>query len=135
MVTFFFNQVIVLWTANTERFCDIKTGLNDTAANLLESIKRNEKEISPSTLFAVASILEGVTYINGSPQNTFVPGCLELAEKRKVSIVLGVRSVHIGNITVFTYKSGSQFITLCRSCVLEYGFISKKLNTSNINFS
>lgn len=53
-------QVIVLWTANTERFCDVRIGLNDTANNLLDSIKRNEEEISPSTLFAVASILEEV---------------------------------------------------------------------------
>lgn len=27
-----------------------------------------------------------VTFINGSPQNTFVPGCLELAEKKGVFI-------------------------------------------------
>ena len=40
----------------------------------MNSIERNEEEVSPSTLFAVASILEGCTYINGSPQNTFVPG-------------------------------------------------------------
>ena len=53
-------QVIVLWTANTERFSDVRVGLNDTADNLLQSIKRNESEISPSTLFAVASILEEV---------------------------------------------------------------------------
>lgn len=26
------------------------------------------------------------TYINGSPQNTFVPGCIELAEKKRVFI-------------------------------------------------
>lgn len=50
----------MLWTANTERFCDVHKGLNDTANNLLESIKHNEEEISPSTLFAVASILEEV---------------------------------------------------------------------------
>lgn len=54
------DQVIVLWTANTERFSDEIEGLNDTSENLLESIHRNESEISPSTLFAVASILEGV---------------------------------------------------------------------------
>ena len=67
-------QVIVLWTANTERFCDITEGLNMTAEELLNSIQNNEEEVSPSTIFAVASILEGCTYINGSPQNTFVPG-------------------------------------------------------------
>ncbi|CAG5126613.1 unnamed protein product [Candidula unifasciata] len=80
------DKVIVLWTANTERFADVRDGLNDTAENLLNSIKRGESEISPSTLFAVASILEGVTYINGSPQNTFVPGVIELAEKKRVYI-------------------------------------------------
>merc|ERR1711959_711787 len=37
-------------------------------------------------LFAVACILEGVPFINGSPQNTFVPGVVELAEKHNVMI-------------------------------------------------
>ena len=27
-----------------------------------------------------------MTYINGSPQNTFVPGVIELAEKKRVYI-------------------------------------------------
>lgn len=56
------DQVIVLWTANTERFSDEIEGLNDTSDNLLNSICKNESEISPSTLFAVASILEGVIF-------------------------------------------------------------------------
>merc|ERR1711871_1634297 len=43
-------------------------------------------EIAPSTIFAVASILEGATYINGSPQNTFVPGVVELAEEKRAFI-------------------------------------------------
>lgn len=42
--------------------------------------------MSPSTLFGVASILEGCAYINGSPQNTFVPGAVELAVKKGVFI-------------------------------------------------
>ncbi|XP_048731591.2 inositol-3-phosphate synthase 1-A-like isoform X1 [Ostrea edulis] len=80
------DKVIVLWTANTERFSEVIPGVNDTAENLFNSIRENESEVSPSTLFAVASILEGVTFINGSPQNTFVPGCLDLAEKKGVFI-------------------------------------------------
>lgn len=75
------DKVIVLWTANTERFCDVSEGLNDTAENLLKSIAKNEEEVSPSTIFAVASILEKCSYINGSPQNTNVPGVVELAKK------------------------------------------------------
>ncbi|XP_052797765.1 inositol-3-phosphate synthase 1-B-like [Mya arenaria] len=80
------DKVVVLWTANTERFSEVIPELNGTADNILASIKRNEAEVSPSTLFAVASILEGVTYINGSPQNTFVPGVIDLAHKRRVFI-------------------------------------------------
>lgn len=80
------DKVIVLWTANTERFCEVREGLNDTAENLLLSIKNNDEEVSQSIVFAVASILEGVSYINGSPQNTFVPGVIELAQQRRVFI-------------------------------------------------
>jgi myo-inositol-1-phosphate synthase len=80
------EKVIILWTANTERFSSIEEGVNDTADNLLSAIKTGEDEISPSTLFACASILEGVTFINGSPQNTFVPGVIELARRHKVFI-------------------------------------------------
>ncbi|KAF3933449.1 hypothetical protein ABW19_dt0206377 [Dactylella cylindrospora] len=75
------DKVIVLWTANTERYADLIPGVNDTAENILASIKSGHSEVSPSTIFAVACILEGVPFINGSPQNTFVPGVIALAEK------------------------------------------------------
>ncbi|KAF2861183.1 putative inositol-3-phosphate synthase [Piedraia hortae CBS 480.64] len=75
------DKVIVLWTANTERYAEVMTGVNDTSENLLNSIKSGHEEIAPSTVFAVASILEKAPFINGSPQNTFVPGCIELAEQ------------------------------------------------------
>ena len=75
------DKVIVLWTANTERFSDIMPGVNDTGANLIKSIAAGHSEIAPSTIFAVACILENTPFINGSPQNTFVPGCIELAEQ------------------------------------------------------
>jgi myo-inositol-1-phosphate synthase len=80
------DKVIVLWTANTERYADIVTGVNDTADNLMKSIESGQEEISPSTVFAVACILENAPFINGSPQNTFVPGCIQLAEQHKAFI-------------------------------------------------
>ena len=82
------DSVIVLWTANTERCVPILPGVNDTKANLIEAIKNNHEEIAPSTVFAAASILENVPYINGSPQNTFVPGLVELAEENN-SLIAG----------------------------------------------
>jgi len=80
------EQVIIQWTANTERFAEILPGVNDTAENLMNAIENGHEEIAPSTIFAVASILEGVPFINGSPQNTFVPGCIDLAEKNNAFI-------------------------------------------------
>ncbi|KAJ2977502.1 hypothetical protein NQ176_g4335 [Zarea fungicola] len=80
------DKVIVMWTANTERYADLVPGVNDTADNLLKAIEQGHEEVSPSTVFAVACILEGTPFINGSPQNTFVPGAIELAEKHNAFI-------------------------------------------------
>jgi len=52
----------------------------------MAAIKDGNSEISQSTVFAVASILEGCSYINGSPQNTLVPGVIELAGQKGVFI-------------------------------------------------
>lgn len=75
------DKVIVQWTANTERYAEIIPGVNDTADNLLKAIEEGHEEVSPSTIFSVACTLEGAPFINGSPQNTFVPGAIELAER------------------------------------------------------
>ncbi|XP_014494568.1 inositol-3-phosphate synthase [Vigna radiata var. radiata] len=73
------DRVVVLWTANTERYSNLVEGLNDTSENLLAALDRNEAEISPSTLYAIACVMENVPFINGSPQNTFVPGLIDFA--------------------------------------------------------
>lgn len=80
------DKVVVVWTANTERYSDIIPGVNDTADNLLKAVEQNHDEVSPSTVFAIASILENAPYINGAPQNTFVPGAIELAERHRAFI-------------------------------------------------
>jgi myo-inositol-1-phosphate synthase len=81
------DKVLVLWTANTERFCVLEAGVHDTTENLLKAIKASHPEISPSTIFATATVLEGCSYINGSPQNTLVPGVIELAKRQGVFVV------------------------------------------------
>jgi len=82
------DSVVVLWTANTERYTEVRAGVHDTEENLRAAIKAGEEEISPSTLFALACIDERTPFINGSPQNTFVPGVLE-ASLRLKSIIGG----------------------------------------------
>ncbi|WOK93309.1 inositol-3-phosphate synthase-like [Canna indica] len=76
------DKVVVLWTANTERYSNVIVDLNDTMENLMASLEKNEAEIAPSTLYGIACVLENVPYINGSPQNTFVPGLIEMAIQR-----------------------------------------------------
>jgi len=55
------ERVVVLWTANTERNTEIVTGVNDTADGVMAAIMKESPLIAPSTIFAVAAILEGVS--------------------------------------------------------------------------
>ena len=61
-------------------------GVNDTANNFLAAIERDEAELAPSSLYAAACVQEGIPFINGSPQNTFVPGLIDLAVQKGVLI-------------------------------------------------
>eukprot|EP00803_Ostreobium_quekettii_P004720 evm.model.scf_1837.1 EVM.evm.TU.scf_1837.1 scf_1837:14185-20766(-) len=80
------DKVVVLWTANTERYAQVQEGVNDTAENLLAAIEKSEQEVAPSTLYAIAAINEGCPFINGSPQNTFVPGLINYAKDKGILI-------------------------------------------------
>ena len=80
------DAVVVLWTANTERYCEASAGVHDTEANLRAAVAAGVSEVSPSTLFGLACVDEGVPFINGSPQNTFVPGLIEAATRARVLI-------------------------------------------------
>lgn len=75
------ETVIVLWTANTERWCLSTPGVHDTADNILKAVENSEAELSPSTCYGIAAVLEGCSFINGAPQNTVVPGLVELAKR------------------------------------------------------
>ncbi|OWR54580.1 inositol-3-phosphate synthase 1-B isoform 1 [Danaus plexippus plexippus] len=79
------DKVIVLWTANTERFCEVTPGVHDTAENLQKALQQNVSEVSPSTIFAMAAVDEGQCKAHGS----LIPECL-----KPVSIV---SYNHLGN--------------------------------------
>ncbi|MES1922628.1 Myo-inositol-1-phosphate synthase [Bonamia ostreae] len=42
------EKVIVLWTANTERFCEVTEGVHDTEQSFMKALKEGHSEISPS---------------------------------------------------------------------------------------
>ena len=58
------DKVIVLWTANTERYSDVVEGINDTAESFLQAIENNESEVAPSSIYAAACIEEGELLTN-----------------------------------------------------------------------
>jgi myo-inositol-1-phosphate synthase len=114
------EHVVVLWTANTERFMDITKGVHDTAENLMKAICDQNVEISPSLMYAVAAVSEGATFLNGSPQNTLVPGLIDLAKKN---------NTHLGGND---FKSGQ---TKFKSAMVDYlvasGFKPKSVVSYN----
>jgi myo-inositol-1-phosphate synthase len=77
------EKVIILWTASTERF---HNGKWTNKKELDEALLKNDKEISPSILFAIAAAQTGCTFINGSPQNTLCPAIIDYAKHFKTFV-------------------------------------------------
>eukprot|EP00731_Ephydatia_muelleri_P025424 Em0017g507a len=83
------DKVIVLWTANTERYCEVLEGVHDSADNLLEAIRREHEEVSPSTIFAVAttSIVSYNHLGNNDGKNLSAPQQFRSKEISKSNVV------------------------------------------------
>ena len=113
------DKVIVLWTANTEKMCEVMEEHCSSSA-LIKAIQANSRNISPSTIYAVATILENCSFINGSPQNTIVPGVIELAEEKGVFV--------LGN----DFKSGqTKFKTAFTDFLVQAGIKPKSIVSYN----
>jgi myo-inositol-1-phosphate synthase len=110
------EHVVVLWSANTERFMKL-SAIHQHAEALLTAIARDEPcEIAPSLMFAVAAIQEHCTFLNGSPQNTIVPAVVELARMYQT------------NVGGSDFKSGQ---TKFKSAMVDY-MISSGLKVKSI---
>ncbi|ANQ08591.1 Myo-inositol 1-phosphate synthase [Plasmodium coatneyi] len=81
------DEVIVLWSGNTEKNIAHIEGVNDTYENILLACKNNHPSVSPSIVYALASVLENCPFINSSPQNTLVNGVVHLAQEKGIFIV------------------------------------------------
>ena len=77
------DKVVVMWTASTERNSEC-TWFN--MGDLCEAIQDNDPEVSPSTLFALASMMEGCIFLNGSAQNTIGPAIIDYAKHYNVYV-------------------------------------------------
>ncbi|TFK19094.1 NAD(P)-binding protein [Coprinopsis marcescibilis] len=59
---------------------DIRKLISERHSDTIPSFARRGLH---STFFTVTAILEGEPFVNGAPQNTFVPGAVEFAEREK----------------------------------------------------
>ncbi|SOV76762.1 inositol-3-phosphate synthase [Plasmodium reichenowi] len=81
------NELIVLWSGNTEKNIPHIPGVNDTFLNILHACKKNHESVSPSVIYALAAILENSPFINSSPQNTLVSAVVQLAQQKGIFII------------------------------------------------
>jgi myo-inositol-1-phosphate synthase len=77
------EKVIVIWAGSTEKMIDIEY---ESQEILFESIVNNSSLISPSMIFAIATILSGNIFMNTSPQNTINKAILKLAEEHNTYV-------------------------------------------------
>lgn len=71
------DSVVVLWTANTEEFYRDEIKTKEELTNRIMA----DELLPASVLYAYATALEKVVFLNGSPQNTVSPGLIELVRE------------------------------------------------------
>eukprot|EP00166_Cyanidium_caldarium_P003231 ctg_314.g115 len=81
------ERAVVVWTGNSERYSSLPPEAHQRAPALLAAIDADHAEVSPSTLYAVAAVLEHCPFVNGSPQNTLLPSVVELARQHHVPVL------------------------------------------------
>jgi len=80
------KRLVMIWCASTEIYIPVN-GDHTSIEIFEEAIKSNHPDISPSMLYAYASILEDVPFINGAPNlSCDVPALINFAKEKKVPI-------------------------------------------------
>mmetsp|Transcript_25229 Transcript_25229/g.55086 ORF Transcript_25229/g.55086 Transcript_25229/m.55086 type:complete len:478 (-) Transcript_25229:2759-4192(-) len=111
------GHTTVIWSASVERPSEAEYG---SADELLEAISSNkDDDISPSVLYAVASALEGCSFVNGGSQNTLSPALSELYEAEYRSSLSGewMSSTERAYLLGTDFKAGQ---TKFKTAAIEY---------------
>ena len=80
------ERVVVIWAGSTEIFIQLKE-VHQSMEAFIEGMVQNDPDISPSMLYAYASIAEEAAYINGSPNlSNDIPALVEFSKEMNVPI-------------------------------------------------
>ena len=78
------NRMVMIWAASTEIFIEEKE-VHKNLRNLENGLKNNDPDISPSIIYAYASIAEGVPFIMGAPNlSNEIPALAKFAKDKGV---------------------------------------------------
>jgi len=80
------DRCVMIWCGSTEIFIPVGD-VHKTEKKFVQGMKKNHRDISPSMLYAWASVMEGVPFANGAPNlSADVPALVDLAKKTGVAI-------------------------------------------------
>jgi len=80
------DRLVMVWCGSTEIYLETKP-VHETVAAFEEGMRNNDKDISPSMVYAYAAIKERIPYANGAPNlSGDVPALVEMARELRVPI-------------------------------------------------
>jgi myo-inositol-1-phosphate synthase len=80
------DRLVVVWAASTEKFITA-SNVHQDLDSFVNGLKKNDKQISPSMIYAYASLLEGVPFANGAPGLTVdIPALEKFASDNNIPI-------------------------------------------------
>ena len=80
------DRLVVAWCASTEKFVNA-SAIHQDIESFLHALRESDDNIAPSMVYAYASLLEGVPFINGAPNlSVDVPALERLARDEGVPI-------------------------------------------------
>ena len=80
------TRAVTLWCASTEVFAR-PSAVHETLSAFERGLEANSSEISPSMIYAYASIMAGVSFANGAPNlSVDIPALSDLARERGVPV-------------------------------------------------
>lgn len=80
------DRVVLVWCGSTEIFFEVSE-VHQTIQNFEQGLKDNDPNISPSMIYAYASIKLGVPFANGAPNLTCdIPALVDLARETSTPI-------------------------------------------------
>lgn len=81
------ERLVMIWCASTERYIELAP-CHENLAAFERGLEQNDPSISPSQIYAYASLKEGVPFANGSPNRSVeLPAIHELAREMRLPIV------------------------------------------------